>query len=75
MCCGAKAVLCCLAQQGLVMPGAAAVSLVDPELLGWLLDPQLVQDTKQDACYSLDQQLRRLDQGQQVSIESVICTT
>jgi hypothetical protein len=65
ICCGAKAVLCALMEQGLQLPCASAVSLIDPELLGWLLDPQLIQDTKQEACYTLQQQLSR--SGLQVS--------
>jgi hypothetical protein len=59
VCCGAKDVLCSLMQLGLQLPAASCVNIIDPELLGWLSDPQCIQDTKDEACYALEQQLAR----------------
>jgi hypothetical protein len=58
VCCAAKAVMCSLALLGYTLPAAQRVAVVDPELLGWLLDSQLVQDCKGEGCYSLEAQLR-----------------
>jgi len=45
---------------GWVLPPAEALQLVDPWVLGWVLEAQLVQDTKDSSeCYSLLQQLAR----------------
>lgn len=41
VCCSAKAVLCSLAERGLQLPAASDVTVIDPGLLGWLLDPQV----------------------------------
>lgn len=41
VCCSAKAVLCSLAERGLQLPAASDVTVIDPVLLGWLLDPQV----------------------------------
>jgi hypothetical protein len=59
LCCGAKDVLRSLMQLGLQLPAASCVNIIDPELLGWLSDPQCIQDTKDEACYALEQQLAR----------------
>ena len=60
VCSNAKAALCGLAGLGVDIPAAGSVSLVDPEVLAWLADPQLVQDCKQADCYTLQVQLERL---------------
>jgi hypothetical protein len=64
ICSNAKVVLCCLCALGLVLPACQVSTLVDPELLAWMADPQLVQDSKQDSskptdCYSLANTLER----------------
>jgi hypothetical protein len=77
VCCSAKAVLCSLANQGLPLQAASCASVIDPELLGWLLDPQLIQDTKDEACYTLEQQLSRngmkVSQQQSFLLASPVC--
>jgi hypothetical protein len=64
VCSNAKVVLCCLSGLGLQLPACHVSTLLDPEVLAWMADPQLVQDSKQDSskptdCYSLENTLER----------------
>jgi hypothetical protein len=64
VCSNAKVVLCCLSGLGLRLPPCQVSTLLDPELLAWMADPQLVQDSKQDSskptdCYSVENTLER----------------
>jgi hypothetical protein len=64
ICSNAKVVLCCLSSLGVQLPPCQVSTLVEPELLAWMADPQLVQDSKQDSskptdCYSLENTLER----------------
>ena len=59
ICCNAKGVLVTLQQHGWVVPAADELQLVDPCVLGWVLDSQRVQDSKEADCYGLMQELAK----------------
>lgn len=51
---------------------AGDLAVLDPEVLAWLQDPQLVQDSKDvQSVYTLHQQLSRLGQQQVKKINAV----
>jgi hypothetical protein len=61
ICCHAKGMLLTLQQHGWELPAADELQLVDPCVLGWVLDSQRVQDSKEADCYSLIQELAKQD--------------
>eukprot|EP00775_Hariotina_reticulata_P003333 gene3333-3610_t len=67
VCPSAQAVLCSLSHLGLPLTQlpASDLAVLDPEVLAWLQDPQLVQDSKDvQSVYTLQEQFSRLGHEQ-----------